>query len=68
MKTYEAPELFVDEYVADTMIASSMSKNSNPDNNQNCWGCRYSFGATDPKNPQNSCLYLPGTEAYEAMC
>ena len=32
-KVYEAPMLFVDEYVVDTMIASSATKNSNPDNN-----------------------------------
>lgn len=44
-KFYEAPELFVDEYVADTMIASSGTfvqispKNGRAGNNQNCWGC-----------------------------
>ena len=43
-KFYEAPALFVDEYVADTMIASSgwgddmEAKNGNP-KNQNCYGC-----------------------------
>lgn len=37
MKKYEAPELFVDYFAADTMIASSDTKNGNPDNNQNCW-------------------------------
>lgn len=57
MKIYEAPELFVDEYVADTMIASAvtgwMPKNENADNNQNCWGCNEVWaqppaGSTDP--------------------
>lgn len=39
-KIYEAPELFADEYVADTMIASStfIPKNGQAANNHNCWG------------------------------
>lgn len=67
-KVYEAPELFVDEYVADTMIASAATKNYNPDNNQNCWGCRYTPGATDPYNPENSCIYIPHDGTYEQVC
>lgn len=58
MKKYQAPELFVDEYAADTMIASSNYKNGNPDNNQNCAGCRYSYGAGDPQNSENWCNYV----------
>ena len=68
MKKYEAPELFVDTFAADTMIASSNTKNGNPDNNQNCWGCNQSAGATDPNKPENSCAYLPGTAAYSQFC
>lgn len=55
-KNYEAPTLFCDEFVADTMIASSGSpKNGNADNNQNCWGQRYVAGEPDPSNPSNAC-------------
>lgn len=65
-KIYEAPELFVDEYVADTMIASTASwqanggigvgpKNDNAGNNQNCWGCNYVANMPDPNNPENAC-------------
>ncbi len=69
MKKYEAPELFVDEFVPDTMIASSNTKNGNPDNNQNCWGCNQSAGATDQNNTQNSCVYTPdNAAAYEYFC
>ena len=70
MKNYEAPELFVDEYVADTMIASSDTKNGNPDNNQNCWGCNQYFAATDPNKPSNSCVIDPvrNPDAYNALC
>lgn len=68
MKKYVAPELHVDEFVPDTMIASSTTKNGNPDNNQNCWGCNTSAGATDSGNTENSCFYLPGTAAYSAFC
>ena len=70
MKKYEAPELFVDEYAADTMIASSGdgdTKNGNPDNNQNCWGCNLSAGATDQGNTENSCAVIPGDALY-AFC
>lgn len=58
-KIYEAPELFVDEYVADTMIASSGEepKNENADNNQNCWGCREFKGDIDG---DNACVVFPG--------
>jgi hypothetical protein len=71
MKEYVAPELFVDNYVADTMIASAGTKNYNPDNNQNCWGCRSTPGATDPLNTQNSCIYTPGganDALYQKYC
>ena len=77
-KIYEAPELFVDEYAADTMIASSddwdmpslgwNTKSGNPDNNQNCWGCRYSFGAADPSASTNACGNVPGDGVYEFFC
>lgn len=55
MKNYEAPELFVDEYVADTMIASGGGpKNDNAGNNQNCWACNTVFGAV--QDGQNACM------------
>jgi len=47
MKKYESPRLFVDEYVADTMIASSATgipKNGQAGHNQNCWGPNETFG------------------------
>ena len=50
MKKYEAPKLFVDEYMPDTMIASGgggrtfVSKNGNA-NNQNCYGKDTSWGS-----------------------
>lgn len=69
MKKYEAPKLNVDNYVADTMIASSGTKNSNAGNNQNCWGCNQSAGSTDPGNTENSCFYLPSMgEIYTNYC
>lgn len=67
MKKYVAPELHVDEFVPDTMIASG-AKNENAGNNQNCWGCNSKAGETDPGNSENACFYLPGTAAYSAMC
>lgn len=57
MKNYEAPELFVDEYVADTMIASSGGggpKNSNAGNNHNCWGFNCKKGEIGPDG--DACL------------
>lgn len=56
MKAYEAPELFVDEYVADTMIASSgfIPKNGNAVNNHNCWSCDSAEGQIVG---DNQCLY-----------
>ena len=59
MKIYEAPELFVDEYVADTVIASNGGggggpKNDNAGNNQNCWACNTVFGAVE--DGQNACM------------
>ena len=55
MKNYEAPELFVDEYVADTMIASGGGpKNDNAGNNQNCWGRNVVPGRVE--DGQNACM------------
>lgn len=68
MRAYKAPQLYVDEFAADTMIASSGTKNNNPDNNQNCWGCNQKAAATDPNNTQNSCAYTPGDGLYEYFC
>ncbi len=71
MKKYEAPNLYVDEYAPDTMIASSSgssTKNGNAGNNQNCAGCRDQYGATDPTNHENWCNVLPGTAAYDMFC
>jgi len=68
-KNYVAPTLVCDEFVQDTMIASSGAKNGNPDNNQNCWGCRYNPGAYDPNNQQNDCVITPSNAAaYNAFC
>lgn len=63
-KEYEAPCLFVDEYVADTMIASSEGmnipttgggpKNDNAGNNQNCWGFNCVPGAVE--DGEDACL------------
>lgn len=59
-KTYESPKLFVDEYAADTMIASipdpASARHGNPGNNQNCWGCDYVFAQLDPQNLDVLCL------------
>ena len=71
-KVYEIPQLYVDEYAADTMIASSETgeltdwqklggigtspKNGNADNNHNCWGCEQIPGFPDPNNPENACM------------
>ena len=48
-KEYEPPRLFIDEYAADTMIASYGSgyipKNGNAGNNQNCWGPNQTYAA-----------------------
>ena len=79
-KIYEAPELFVDEYAADTMIASSgmtewqmmggsgsNPKNGNAINNHNCWGCEFVNGAVSPENSSNACLggtWADGTPAW----
>jgi len=68
MKKYEAPQLFVDSFAADTMIASGGPKNGNAGNNQNCSGCKSTAGELDPGNPSNMCIYLPGTDAYSAFC
>ena len=72
-KFYEAPALFVDEYVADTMIASSgygdyNSKNGNP-NNQNCYGCDTEFGKPNTWNG-DICQISPsnGQDFYNGAC
>lgn len=70
MKKYEAPELHVDEFAPDTMIASLTGggpKNDNAGNNQNCWGCNQSAGATDQNNTENSCAVTPDDALY-ALC
>lgn len=56
MKKYVAPQLFVDTFAPDTMIASSGGgpKNDNAGNNQNCWGCNTVFGQV--QDGQNACL------------
>ena len=55
MKKYEAPELHVDEFAADTMIASGGGpKNGNAGNNQNCWACNIVPGAVE--DGQNACM------------
>ncbi|MCR4729653.1 MAG: hypothetical protein K5881_01860 [Saccharofermentans sp.] len=56
MKKYEAPKLFVDEFVPDTMIASEEPKNGNAGYNQNCWGCKDIAGQPAPNDPTNACL------------
>ena len=56
MKKYEAPNLFVDEFVPDTMIASGGPKNDNAGNNQNCWGCKDDPGSPAPGDPNTACL------------
>ena len=66
MKKYEAPMLFVDEFVADTTIAASGGpKNGNADNNQNCAGCKDYKGQVVG---EDVCFYLPNTEAWDAFC
>ncbi len=59
MKSYVKPELFVDNYAADTMIASGEGggggpKNDNAGNNQNCWACNIVPGAVE--DGQNACM------------
>ena len=68
MKKYEAPELFVDTFAADTMIASGGGggpKNDNAGNNQNCWGCY-----DDPSEIRdgNRCAYVKDTPTYNQYC
>lgn len=59
-KHYEAPRLFVENYAADTMIASTIympgggPKNGNAGNNQNCWSYNCVVGAIE--DGQNACL------------
>lgn len=67
MKKYEAPELYVDNFAADTMIASSDPKNGNAGNNQNCWACD---SAPHVVNGQNVCVYDPTNNpaAYDYYC
>ena len=58
MKNYVAPQLFVDEFAADTMIASGLQgggpKNDHGGNNQNCWGYNCIPGAVE--DGENACL------------
>ena len=57
MKKYEAPMLYIDAFVPDTMIASGGSggpKNGNAGNNQNCWGLNCVPGAVE--DGQDACL------------
>lgn len=55
-KRYESPQLFVDQYAADTMIASTQGgpKNDNAGNNQNCWDCNTTWGKVE--DGENACL------------
>ena len=67
---YEAPKLFVEEYVPDTMIASILTtspKDDNAGNNQNCWGCKDEIYGVDPVSG-DACCYIPNTAAYTAFC
>lgn len=68
MRKYTAPMLYVDHFAPDTMIASGNPKNGNAGNNQNCAGCKSEAGEVDPGNPENMCIYLPGTPAYSSFC
>ena len=68
MKPYEAPCLYVDSFAPDTSVASSQPKNGNADNNQYCWGCRLSPGATDSQDPTHACCYTPGDGVYGRYC
>ncbi len=57
MKKYEAPQLFVDSFAADSMIASGDGggpKNGNAGNNQNCWDCNTTWGVVE--DGENACL------------
>ena len=55
MKEYVAPQLFVEEYNADIIIASGGGpKNGNAGNNQNCWGANCVPGAVE--DGENACL------------
>ncbi|MBR3494221.1 MAG: hypothetical protein IKH38_02225 [Clostridia bacterium] len=57
MKKYEAPRLFVDIFVADTVIASNPKggpKNDNAGNNQNCWACNMVYAKVE--DGENACL------------
>ena len=60
MKKYESPKLFVDNYAADTMIASFGNeeplgpKSGNAGLNQNCWGCNVVPGAME--DGEHACL------------
>ena len=68
MKKYTAPMLYVDHFAADTIASSGEPKNANAGNNQNCWSCKSKAGEVDPGNPENACIYLPGTSAYAQWC
>ena len=61
------PELYVDYYTPDTMIASADAnpKNGNAGNNQNCWGCNHVAGQVVG---ENACVIIEGTPAYSIFC
>lgn len=64
MREYEAPKLFVDSFVADTMIASSSAKNGK---GEQCYGCNQISG--EFSSTGNVCIYAPGSdEAGNAFC
>ena len=69
MKNYESPKLYVDEYAADSMVASTTPKNGNPNNNQNCWGCDLT-PAGSGNGGENACVYDPvnNSAAYDYYC
>ena len=56
MKKYEAPELHVDTFAADTIASSGGGgpKNDNAGNNQNCWGANCVWGVVE--DGENACL------------
>ncbi len=56
MKKYVAPELHVDEFAPDTMIASGGGgpKNDNAGNNQNCWACNSVWSVVE--DGENACM------------
>ena len=69
MKPYESPRLFVDEYVTDTMIASSGSASSKNGINSICSACDTErFGALNVYGKE--CVMSPqsGMDSYTLNC